>query len=266
MPSLRDLEHDFARALLGEADGTLLASILGDGLAPAARLGIYTNHVFSTLTDALRATYPVVCRLVDERFFAYAADRYIRAEAPAGPCLFEYGESLPEFLAEFAPCRHLEYLPDVGRLEWAINRALHAADADAVDPKRIAAVPPDEVARLVLRLHPSVSLLDSPWPVDRIWRANQPGADPDAVVDLDAGGVHLEIRRLGDDVVFRRLDAATSAFRQALARGHDLERAARAAQAVDAGLDLTRVLRELFDDGIVVGASAPTLMEATHAN
>ena len=147
-----------------------------------------------------------------------------------------------------------------------MNRALHAPDADAVDPKRLAAVPPDEVARLVLRLHPSVSLLDSPWPVDRIWRANQPGAAPDAIVDLDAGGVHLEIRRLGDDVVFRRLDAATSAFRQALARGDDLERAAGAGQAADAGFDLTRVLRELFDDGIIVGASAPTLMEATHAN
>ncbi len=116
MPSLRDLERDFARALLGEADGAVLASVLGDGLAPAARIGIYRNHVFSTLTDALKATYLVVCRLVDARFFAYAADRYIRAEPPAGPCLFEYGESFPEFLAEFEPCRHLEYLPDVGRL------------------------------------------------------------------------------------------------------------------------------------------------------
>src|SRR3989475_7768477 len=72
MPSLRDLERDVARALLGEADGAVLASILGDGLSPAARLGVYRNHVFSTLTDALEATYPVVCRLVDPRFFAYA--------------------------------------------------------------------------------------------------------------------------------------------------------------------------------------------------
>ncbi len=135
-----------------------------------------------------------------------------------------------------------------------------------MDPKRLADVPPDEFARLILRLHPSVSLLDSPWPVDQIWRANQAGADPDAIVDLDAGGVRLEIRRLGDDVVFRRLDAATSAFRRALALGDDLERAAGAAQAAGAGFDLTLVLRELLDDGIVVGASAPTLMEAADAN
>ena len=44
MQSLRDVERDFARALLGEADGAVVASILGDGLSPAARLGVYRNH------------------------------------------------------------------------------------------------------------------------------------------------------------------------------------------------------------------------------
>jgi len=37
------------------------------------------------------ATFPVVCRLVDRRFFGFAADRYIHDHLPAGPCLFEYG-------------------------------------------------------------------------------------------------------------------------------------------------------------------------------
>jgi len=267
MPSLRDLERDFARALLGEADGAVVASILGDGLSPAARLGVYRNHVFSTLTDALEATYPVVCRLVDPRFFAYAVDRYIRACPPAGPCLFEYGESLPEFLAAFPPCRHLQYLPDVARLEWAINRALHAEDAEPLDPTRLRGLSPDGAARLALRLHPSASFLESRWPVDRVWRANQPGADPDGIVDLDEGGVRLEVRRLGDDVVFRSLAAATYAFRSALAAGGDLERAVEAARAAGPEFDLTQTLRELLDDGLVVGASAPlSRMAATDAN
>ena len=93
--------------------------------------------------------------------------------------------------------------------------------------------------------------------MDRVWRANQPGADPDAVVDLDAGGVRLEVRRLGDDVVFRSLAAATYAFRSALAAGGDLERAVEAAQAAGPEFDLTQTLRELLDDGLVVGSSAP---------
>src|SRR5437870_11257115 len=215
MPSLRDLERDVARGLLGEADGAVLASILGDGLSPAARLGVYRNHVFSTLTEALEATYPVVCRLVDPRFFAYAVDRYIRACPPAGPCLFEYGESLPEFLAAFPPCRHLQYLPDVARLEWAINRALHAEDAEPLDPTRLRGLSPDGAARLALRLHPSAPFLESRWPMHPPWRPNQPGADPDGIVDLDAGGVRLEVRRPGDDVVVRSLVAAPYAVRAA---------------------------------------------------
>ena len=35
------------------------------------------------------------------RFFGFAADRYIHDHLPAGPCLFEYGATFPDFLAGF---------------------------------------------------------------------------------------------------------------------------------------------------------------------
>jgi len=251
-----ELERDFATALLGGPDEAIITAIQGDGLDPAARVAIYRNHVFVTLTAALEATYPVVVRLVDRRFFAYAADRYIREHPPAGPCLFEYGATLADFLATFPACRHLAYLPDVVRLEWALNRALHAEDAVAIDPRSLAAAPPDEIGRLKLRLHPSVSLLESSWPIDRIWRANQPGEDPEATVSLDAGGARLEVYRLEDDVVFRPVPPSTYAFRQALACELDLQSAAEAARSADPSFDLTDALRELLDDGLIVGASA----------
>src|SRR5207245_10874872 len=104
-------------------------------------------------------------------------------------------------------------LPAVARLEWAINRALHAEDAEPLDPTRLRGLSPDGAARLALRLHPSASFLESRWPVDRVWRANQPGADPDAVVDLDAGGVRLSVRRLRDAGGLLSLAAAADAFR-----------------------------------------------------
>jgi hypothetical protein len=252
----RELERGFAAALLGGPEATVLPEILGGGLEPAARLAIYRHHVLSTLTDALKTTYPVVVRLVDERFFAYAADRYIREHPPAGPCLFEYGESLPDFLAAFGACRHLEYLPDVARLEWALNHALHAEDAVALDPRWLARVPPEEIGRLTLRLDPSVRLLSSPWPVDQIWRANQPGGDPDATVSLDAGSARLVVWRRDDDVVFKTLAPGDFAFREALSGGRDLESSAEAAGAADPDFDLTGALRELLDDGLLVGATS----------
>jgi hypothetical protein len=68
---LGELQTLFKSALLQDDHG-VASTILGDGLAPHARLAIYRHHVFTILTEVLKAAYPVVCRLVDERFFAYA--------------------------------------------------------------------------------------------------------------------------------------------------------------------------------------------------
>ena len=268
-PTLRELQAEFGRALVGDTDASRATitgdglEIAGDGLAPEALLRIYRQHVVTTLTDALKTTFPVVCRLVDERFFAYAADRYSVQTPPAAPCLFEYGGSFPDFLADFPPCRHLEYLPDVARLEWAMNVALHADDAASLDAATLGAVGPADAGRLLLRFDPSLALLESPWPLDRLWTANQPDSDPEATVDLGTGEVRLEIRRRGDDVVWRSLDPATFAFRRALAGGTPLQGAAGAALAVDAGFDLAAGLRDLLEEEAVVGWALSSLTSAS---
>jgi hypothetical protein len=257
--TLRELQSAMGKALLDGSTESAAAHILADGLTAEARLDIYRHHVFTTLTAALRATYPVLCRLVHERFFGYAADQYIRAHPPAGPCLFEYGSSFSAFLAGFEPCRHLQYLPDVARLEWALNTAAHAEESAPLDPAVLSQLPVKDLQRLTLRLHPSLSLLSSPWPIDQIWRVNQPGADPDATVNLGSGGVWLEVRRMGDDAAFRPLDRATHAFRHALSRGACLAEAAEAALAANGTVDLSEALQSLFAEQLPVDYAVPAL-------
>jgi hypothetical protein len=126
MSALRELQSTLGRAVLGHDELSLADAIEGDGLAPAARLQIYRHHYESSLAEALKAIYPVVCRLVDERFFAFAAHEYIKSSPPRRVCLHEYGADFAEFLASFPPCRELVYLPDVARLEQQINAALHS--------------------------------------------------------------------------------------------------------------------------------------------
>jgi hypothetical protein len=252
VPALAETQAAFGRALLGGDPGALLGEIAGDGLAPAARLAVYRHHVAATLTDALRGAYPVVCRLVDERFFAYAADGFVAAHPPSSPCLFEYGAAFPDFLAGFAPCRHLGYLADVARLEWAMARAAHADDAAPLDPRGLSVLTPDEIGGLVFRLQPSLTLLRSPWPVDRIWCASQPDADPDAVLELEERAAWFEIRRAGDDVVVRALPEPAHALRRALQDGLTLAAAAATARQIDPALDLTLALHELFHDDVLV--------------
>lgn len=244
MPTLREMQAGVTAALLDDDESAAVALLRADGLGASARLAVYRHHVFTSLTAVLESTYPVVARLVDPRFFRYAAHRYIRDHPPTSPCLFEYGATLPAFLEGFAPSRHLRYLPDVARLEWAMNAALHAPEAPAIEPEAL-------LARADVGLHPSVTVLRSRWPVDAIWRANQPAGNA-ALVDPTTGGVRLQIWRIRDDVVFRPLSRAGFAFRDALARVRRLEAAATAALAADPAADLAALIREVLEEGVLV--------------
>lgn len=130
MLTLHELQYDFRRFLIGETPEPLLRLVDGVGFEPKSRLSIYRNNMLVTLTATLKATFPVVCRLVDDRFFEYAANGFIQHNLPASPCLIEYGEDFPEFLDRFPPAGVLGYLADVARLEWAINRVVHAPLAE----------------------------------------------------------------------------------------------------------------------------------------
>ena len=252
MPALRELQASILDAILGDDALPATRHVAGDGLDPEARLQIYRHHVFTTLTAALEVTFPVVCRLVDARFFAYAAHSYIRQHPPAGPCLAGYGATFPAFLAEFPPCRGHAYLPDVARLEWAMNVALHADQTAPLDATCLASIPLEAMPRLILRLDPSLSFVASPWPIDRIWQANQDDHDGGGVVDLDGGGVNLEVRRVGGNVTMCAVSAPRYAFRHALHEGLPMEQAATVALALDPCFDLTREIRQLIEDELPV--------------
>src|ERR1700739_962818 len=103
--TLLELQIHLRRAVLEGDASPIVAAIEGDGIDPSARLGIYRNHALTTFGATLKATFPVVCRLVDERFFAYAAHDYLRLHPPPSRCLAEYGADFPDFLAEFEACR-----------------------------------------------------------------------------------------------------------------------------------------------------------------
>jgi hypothetical protein len=255
MPPLRDVQAAFRRALLAD-DGTALAALV-DG--DAVGIDVHRNNLFASLGEVLRDSFPSVCRLVDQRFFVYAAHEFIRRHPPQRAVLAEYGAGFADFLADFPPCRHLAYLADVARLEWLMGVAATAADAAPLGVAALAGVAAEATPLLRLTLHPALGLLASPFPIDRIWRANRRDAPVDeAPIDLAAGGVRLEVHRAGTEVLMRALDAPSFAFRQTLRQDGTLEAAAIAAFAQDPAFDLAAALGALFREGAVIGVSGPS--------
>src|SRR5207244_6191634 len=119
--------------------------------------------------------------------------------------LARYGAHFPNFLAAFPACRELVYLPDVARLEWAVNAALHADAAFSLDRSALRSVSPAQAPNLVLALHPSWQLLESRWPIDRIWRANQPDEETDRTIDRPRSEEHTSELQSPDKLVCRSL-------------------------------------------------------------
>lgn len=248
--ALRELQHAFARAVF--EDDTALYPHLHDGRFGAERnLRVYQHNTGANLTDALAAVFPVVKRLVGEGFFEYAADRYWRAHPPVSGNIHDFGEDLPAFLSGFEPARTLVYLPDVARLEWAWHRAFHAPDPEPMDRQQLANTDPADYGTLRFRLHPSARLIDSRWPVLRIWEVHQQSGEPDPI-DLDQGGEKMLVIRRGLEVIVSRLSAGENAFLASLARLEPLASACEAALAVDPATDIPALLNRAVEQKMLI--------------
>ncbi|MCC6007773.1 MAG: putative DNA-binding domain-containing protein [Rhodobacteraceae bacterium] len=207
------------------------------------RFAVYRNNVHHGLSQALAARFPVVERLLGTDFFGAMARAFIKHAPPPDPVLLRWGAALPCFLEGFPPVGHLPWLADVARLELMRGRAYHAADAEPIRPGALATTDPE---RLILGLHPSVTLFASDYPAVTIWRMNT-APDPSHAV-LKARPEHALIARSPDfAIVTETLDEATHGVLAALATGAPL---GRAATRTDPTAALTLLLRH----GLIVAA------------
>ncbi len=243
LPSLLELQHAFADALGSADDGSVSSYVNADGLAPRDRIDIYRNTANAVLVAALRLSYPAVQALVGAEFFEGAARLFIEASPPRGAWLDAYGEDFPEFLARLPEAAALGYLPDVARLEWAVNTVLHAPDATPVDLQRLAQADIAVDGEICFVPHPAVRLLHAAYPVDAIWRSVLMRDDRALErIDPAAGPAWLLVCRTPDGISVDRLDAWHGRFTAALLDGEPLHAALGAAPPADAHAWLATLL------------------------
>jgi hypothetical protein len=245
----------FAHALLDRNDPPPSLRLAGDPDALQLRFGVYRNNVFSSLVSVLSARYPAVKVLLGEEFFRAMAAAFIRAHPPESPVMLEYGAKFPDFAAAFGAAVDYPYIAGVAQLEWAAHEATHAADASATDISALHTIDPARFGDAVLRLHPAVRLVSSPYPVHSIWRASlDPSSEPEAEL---SGAEHVLVTRPDFELAIQVVPRGAFAFLSALLDGAALGIAAEAGFAEDAGFDLAQTLALAFASGAVEHVHVP---------
>lgn len=195
MPGLHELQKQFSENLFNEDATDVLAELYAGDFEASQRIQIYRNNVFTAFTDALRAVYPVVERLVGDGFFLYATNQYIKEYPSTDGNLHDYGQSFPAFLEAFPPAQSLGYLPDTARLEWYCHEVYHELEGSPLDLQALSRVASNLYGSLRFEINPACRLLQSAYPILDIWRVNQDGYEGDQRVDINSGGTNLLVTR-----------------------------------------------------------------------
>jgi hypothetical protein len=225
---------------------------LGETEQVRQRLGIYRGNVKANAAKAIGAAYPVIEKIVGGEFFLGLASEYQSRFPSLNGDLNEYGESFAAFLDDFPPAKEIPYLADVARLEWRVHRAHYAADPGPFDPARLASVPPEYQLQLRPRLHPACHVLQSAYPIARIWEVHQDTFSGEFEVDFSGGATNALVYRPRFRVEVVRMGDAQAAFLGAAFDAQTLDAALAAAQSRDASFDLGRSLSEWVESSIIV--------------
>ncbi len=219
-PDLATLQADATRAILA-GDGAILKAIDPDFEMARRRFAIYRNTALSGLVEALRLSYPMTEKVVGTPFFDQTALAFACEHPPADPVLARYGAAFPAFLESAPSLASLPYLPDLARLEWAIDQAGYAPSMEEHS------IPLDTA---IVTLAPSLRLLATATSVFPLWRALKAG-DDDALggIDWNAGAQWLAVHDDGEGTRITELSEPAWRLVCALLAGDDLPTTADAA-------------------------------------
>lgn len=249
MPTLAETQARLHRAI-GGGDPAAALALLAGRFEPARRLEIYRHHHRHSLCRHLLGRFPTIAWLLgSERLLALARD-FLAMQPPAAPCIAEYGGAFPHFLEQAADAARHPYLPATAAIDWCLGETAVAIDHPPRTITELAGRQEQHLPDLGLSLQPGLRLLHAAWPVDELVRLRL-GAEPPERFVLDPLEVRLQIAGARGAFTIQRLDAATFAFRAALAGGGSIGIAAEGAFAADPAFDAGAALAALFAAGLV---------------
>ncbi len=199
-------DHMFSKVSMVENPEEEFSNLFNIGKIPLdARLKIYRNHIVTTLSNVLVMNFPLVEILTGTNFLKTAAKLYLFDNPPTEPCLDRYGNSFPEFLANYKYASHLPYLSDIARLDWKMNETRIAKDDNSLQRSDLAEIAPEAYETIIFKLKKSVRLISSPFPLDKIYSLCGEKEDNEDVLDISPEKTYILITRYNWEPQIRNL-------------------------------------------------------------
>ncbi len=254
MPPLADTQAAIRGAVVDKDAAAVLLRLAGGG-DRRYRLSIHQRHYEGSLVKVVRGRFSALEWLTGSAFMTAAATDFVRRHPPRRPCLAEYGEDFPHFLAARAGSAAMPWLAAAGALEWHVGTVSVAIDEPALGLDDFARSATSDLDHIVMTLQPGLAYTSAEWPVDELIRLHVDGAAPERLA-FDPENVWLEVRGARGNFLINRLDPGTHSFRAALAEGRPLATAIGAASAAEATFDPGAALARLFADKLVTAITA----------
>ena len=250
---LADLQMDIADAVVTHATPSC-ASLLSGGGDPTRRVAIHSRHYAASLARSLVERFSATVWLAGSELVTHAAMGFVHEHPPTRPCIAEYGDEFPAYLASCAGTR-LPYLGQFATMDWHLGRVAIAVDAAPLhdlsdcDPARLAE------ARLVLQ--PGTEYLVLDWSLDELIRFYLAGDAP-SQYELRSEPVWLELRGCRGELWLNRLTKGDYVFRQALGRGSTVAQAAALATGADGRFGPEGATLAMLHAGLIAGVMEPS--------
>jgi hypothetical protein len=203
------------------------------------------------LHDVLAARFPVTRRMVGEPSFHTVTHRFILSEPVGIHIPLRYGENFPRFLRSQGTAASIEYVADIAELEMLRRRAQYAAAARPLPAPALSSLPARRLDGFRIALHPSVFLIQSRFPIVKIWENNRNDGDSGMIERWNAEAAM--VARPFFEVEVRRLPSGGYAFLRALSEGQTMATAARAASEATPKFEVASNLVFLKDANVVIG-------------
>jgi hypothetical protein len=249
VPALADIQLLFRNAVvIGDVAGIM--ALLPGGHHPEKGLGIHRRNYEISLVTALLTKFPATVWLAGTSFVTEAATDFIRNHPPHAPCIAEYGDEFPQFLAALPAADGMPYLRKFAELERQVGQVSVEIEERCLALADLTEVGTDQLPDIVLRLQPGVRYQGASWPIDDLLKLYLTESAPSRY-SFEPRDVWLEIRGARGEFRIDRLESSEFIFRKSIAEGCCIESAAESALEANQSFDPGIALVRLIESGMV---------------